>query len=60
MKQYLVRVTESINHDYLIEADNADNAVLIYESYNSSQLRELDLDGEATWDKPWDAEETTQ
>lgn len=58
MKKFLVRVTESINHDYEIEAETAEDAVNIYHSYNNDQLKELDLDGQAEWDShPWDVEE---
>lgn len=59
MKKYLVRVTESINHDYEIEAGSPEEAVAIYHSYNNDQLKELDLDGQAEWDShPWEVEET--
>jgi hypothetical protein len=58
MKKFLVRVTESINHDYEIEAETKEQAVEIYHSYNNAQLTELDLDGQAEWDAhPWDVEE---
>lgn len=57
MKKFLVRVTESINHDYLIEADSREDALSIYDSYTSEQLVELDRDGDSSWDSPWDVEE---
>ena len=59
MKKYLIRVTESINHDYSIEAESQEQALAIYYSYNNDQLKELDLDGQAEWDThPWDIEES--
>ena len=58
MKKYLVRVTESINHDYHIEAETPEEAVNVYHSYDSDQLKALDLDGQAEWDsQPWEVEE---
>ena len=54
--KFLVRVTESVNHDYLIEATDEEEALRIYESYTSEQLRELDIDGDRSWDRPWDIE----
>lgn len=59
MKKFLIRVTESINHDYQIEAETQEEALAIYYSYNNEQLKELDLDGQAEWDsRPWEIEET--
>lgn len=61
MARYLVQVTESVNHSYLIEADSRDDALSIYDSYTSEQLVELDTDGDSCWDSPWDvAEQTTE
>lgn len=61
MKKYLVRVTESINHDYEIEAESVEKAVAIYHSYTDAQLKSRDLDGQSEWDShPWDVEEVTQ
>ena len=58
MKKFLVRVTESINHDYEIEAESAEDAVSIYYSYDDKQLKDLDLDGQSEWDAhPWEVEE---
>lgn len=58
MKRYLVRVTESINHDYEIEAESKEEAVEIYLSYTDAQLKSRDLDGRSDWDAhPWDVEE---
>jgi len=58
MKKFLVRVTESINHDYEIEAESKDEAVKIYHSYTDAQLQSRDLDGTSEWDAyPWDVEE---
>lgn len=61
MKKYLVRVTESINHDYEIEAETPEEAVDIYHSYEDAQLKELDLDGQSEWDSyPWEIQEVEQ
>jgi hypothetical protein len=60
MKKYLVRVTESINHDYEIEAESEQDAIDIYHSYDDAQLGELDLDGQSEWDAhPWTVEEVS-
>lgn len=61
MKKFLVRVTESINHDYEIEAETADEAVNIYYSYTDAQLKSRDLDGQSDWDShPWDVSEVEE
>lgn len=58
MTKYLVRVTEMVNHDYMIEASSKDEALRIYYSYGENELAELDLDGGGSWDAhPWDVEE---
>lgn len=58
MKKFLVRVTESINHDYEIEAETAEEAVEVYYSYTNAQLKSRDLDGQSEWDAhPWAVEE---
>jgi|688.fasta_scaffold285585_4 hypothetical protein len=55
--KYLFRVTESINHDYMIEAETEEEAMNIYHNYTMEQLQELDLDGQSSWDSyPWDVE----
>lgn len=57
MKKFLIRVTESINHDYEIQAETEEEALSIYYSYNDEQLKELDLDGQSEWDShPWEIE----
>jgi hypothetical protein len=57
MKKFTLRVTESINHDYEIQAETEEEALSIYYSYNDEQLKELDLDGQSEWDShPWDIE----
>jgi hypothetical protein len=54
MKKFVIRVTESINHDYEIQAETEEEALSIYYSYNDEQLKELDLDGQSDWDShPW-------
>jgi hypothetical protein len=58
MKKFLIRVTESINHDYEIEAETKEDALAIYYSYDDEQLKALDLDNQSEWDShPWDIEE---
>lgn len=57
MTKYLVRVSEIINHDYIIEAKDRDEALAIYDSYTTEQLRDLDVDGYGSWDTPWDVED---
>lgn len=55
--RYLVRVTETINHDYVIEAESEEEATNIYQNYTMEQLRELDQDGQSSWDSyPWDVD----
>lgn len=57
MKRYLVRITESINHDYEVVAESESDAIDIVDNYTMEQLKSLDLDGERFWDRPWDVEE---
>lgn len=57
MVKFLVRVTESVNHDYLIEADSREEAVEKYYNLTERELKELDLDNASSWDTPWDVEE---
>ena len=57
MKKFMVRVTESVNHDYLVEAENEDEAVEAYYRLSAEELKTNDLDGESDWDKPWDVAE---
>lgn len=57
MTKYLVRVTETINHDYVIEADSPEEAEAVYESYDDNDLKNLDIDGQSEWDAhPYDIE----
>lgn len=54
MPKYLVRVTESVNHDFVIEASSAEEAEEIYHSYDDVQLLELS-DTQSDWDThPYD------
>jgi hypothetical protein len=57
MKKYMVQVTESIHHCYLIEADDHADAMERYYELSDDDLTALDLDGSAGWDKPWDVAE---
>ena len=59
MKKFTLRVTESINHDYEIEAETEEEARSIYYSYDNDQLKSLDLDGQSEWDThPWEITES--
>ena len=57
MKKFMVRVTESINHDYIVEAENEDEAVEAYYRFNNDELKTKDVDGDSSWDRPWDVYE---
>lgn len=59
MKKYIVQVTESINHSYEFEAENEEEALLAYERLTDMQLKSRDLDGDSSWDRPWDVYEVT-
>lgn len=56
MAKYRISVTETIHHEYSIEADTPEEAEAIYYSYNQEQLKEFDLDGSDDWDKPYEIE----
>lgn len=60
MKKYSVRVTESINHEYEVEANSTEEALTAYDKFTLSDLKKLDLDGSSSWDSPWDVEEVTE
>jgi len=60
MKKFMVRVTESVNHDYLIEAENEEDARNKYEAFTNDELISLDMDGASDWDKPWDVYEVEE
>ena len=54
----MVRVTESINHDYAIEAETEEEAIDAYHRFDDAQIKALDLDGSGDWDThPWDVYE---
>lgn len=57
MKRWLVRVTESINHDYVVEAETREEALAVYENFDWRELSAKDIDGDSSWDSPWDVEE---
>ena len=59
MKKYIVQVTESINHQYEIEAENEDGALDAYDRLTEAQLKSRDIDGDSGWDRPWDVSEAT-
>lgn len=60
MKKYMVEVTESINHQYEVEADSEEEALLVYERLTAEQLISRDLDGGSGWDRPWEVREVTE
>lgn len=60
MKKYMVRVTESINHDYLVEAEDEEGALEAYYSLSDDELKSKDLDGDSDWDKPWEVYEVQE
>jgi hypothetical protein len=57
MKTWIVRVTETRDHEYEIDAETAEEALKIYDEYGDDQLKELDIDGNVSWDSPWDIDE---
>lgn len=57
MKQFMVRVTESINHDYIVEAEDEEGALEAYYNLTNDELKTKDVDGDSAWDKPWDVYE---
>lgn len=61
MAKYLVRFTECINHDYMVEADSPEDATNLVKNYSDQELKELDLDNSAVWDTyPWDIIEVSE
>lgn len=57
MAKYIVRVTETINHEYEVEAASHDEAINAYHELTDDELKTKDLDGDRSWDVPWDVEE---
>jgi hypothetical protein len=57
MKKYIIQVTESINHQYEVEAEDEDGALEAYDRLTDTQLKTRDLDGDSGWDRPWDVTE---
>jgi len=57
VNKYIVRVTETINHEYEVEAKSKEEALAVYDRFNDDDLRVKDLDGSVSWDIPWDVEE---
>jgi hypothetical protein len=57
MKKYLLQVSSGVNHAYEIEAESEEQAINIFYSYDNDQLVALDIDGQSSWDSPWDVEE---
>ena len=58
MAKYLVQVTESVNHQYEIEADSEEEALEKYHNLTNDELTSRDLDGQSDWEPhPWDVSE---
>jgi hypothetical protein len=57
MKKYIIQVTESVNHQYEVEAEDEDGALDAYDRLTDAQLKTRDLDGDSGWDRPWDVTE---
>ena len=57
MKKYIIQVTESVNHQYEVEAEDEDGALDAYDRLTETQLKTRDLDGDSGWDRPWDVTE---
>jgi hypothetical protein len=60
MKKYVVQVTESINHQYEFEVETEEEALEAYARLNDAQLKTRDIDGDSSWDRPWDVYEVTE
>jgi hypothetical protein len=59
--RYRIEITENVNHVFIIEAANEDEAVSVYQNYTSEQIAALDLDGEGVWDShPWEVAEDNE
>ena len=57
MKKYIIQVTESVNHQYEVEAEDEDSALEAYDRLTETHLKTRDLDGDSGWDRPWDVTE---
>lgn len=54
MAKYIIRVSETIEHNYTIEADSAEEAKTKYECMTYDELAEVDEINCAGCDTPWD------
>lgn len=59
MNKYLIQITENINHQYEVEAEDEDGALDAYDRLTEEQLKTRDLDGDRSWDRPWDVSKVT-
>jgi hypothetical protein len=57
MKKFQVRVTETIDHMYEFLAENEEQALALYYKLSYEQLKENDIDGQVSWDRPWTIDE---
>lgn len=46
---FIVRYTETVNHDYLVRAESAEHAEEITRGFDSNQFRKYDRDGQSMW-----------
>ena len=58
MKKFIVSVTEEISHSYEVEAHDKESAINAYYKLTDDELKSKDLDGNRSWDIPWDVCET--
>lgn len=58
MKKYLVRVLETVEHEFELEASSPEEAENVYLNMNFKELQRLDCgNGQGHWDMPWAIEE---
>jgi hypothetical protein len=57
MNKYVVHVSEVIDHRYEIWADSKDDAREKFDNLSMTELITMDMDGQSSWDTPWDIEE---
>jgi hypothetical protein len=57
VKAYAVRVSETIDHMYIIHAYSKDDALFQFASLTDEELKKQDVDGNSSWDSPWNIEE---
>jgi hypothetical protein len=58
MKKFIVSVSEDISHSYEVEAEDKESALEAYYKLTDDELKSKDLDGNHSWDTPWDVSES--